>query len=383
MVRFLTSFTLEIDDPRIAAEEILEQLDIGHSLLSNSVGLLFCSLNCIVSGAAEAVCKALPFDVIGCTTHGIAVPGAMDENMLAVITLTSDEVLFSTGVSDPLDVNGERRIEELYQRLSAPPESSPSLMLICHSNPGCFPGDKVIEVLDRVSAGKPLFGTNALDETIGCRTPMIIHNGTVYSDRLALLLVHGAVESRFSIKSLPEMNIYGKPAFVTEVQGNRLIRINHMPAAKYMEQFGVIAQDKTNAIYGFPLLIDNHDGRGQKSCAIHGIEEDGALRCGIAIEKGAVLKLANQMQEEVLRGSEQLAKSLNNENGKKNHLIFSCFGKSAPLVDLKDEMALFQKNMEGKSYVFVYSGGEFCPVDNERGEILNGFHQYSIISLSF
>jgi hypothetical protein len=382
MIRFLTSFTLEIDDFRIAVDEILKQLDPGHSLLKNSAGLLFCSLDFILSGVAEAVCKALPFEVIGCTTHGITVSGAMDENMLAVIVLTSDEVFFRTGVSDPLGTEGETRIEELYRRLSGPLDSSPSLMLICHTSSDCFPGDKAMEILDHMSGGTPLFGTNALDETSGSRTPMVIHNGTVYSDRLALLLVCGAVESRFYIKALPEIKIYNKPAVITEVQGNRLISINNISAAEFMEQIGVISKDETNRLYGFPLLLDNHDGRGPKACAIYGIEEDGALRCGSVVAKGAVVKLASQMQEEVLRDSEQLIKSIKKENEKKGHLIFSCFGRSAPLVDLKDEMRLFQKHMKGKSYAFVYSRGEFCPVDNEQGELRNCFHQFSIISLS-
>jgi hypothetical protein len=382
MIQFLTSFTQEIDDPRIAAAEILNQLNSGPALLKYSVGLLFCSLDFILSGSAEEVCKTLPFEVIGCTTHGIAVPNAMGEHMLSVIALTSDEVFFKVGISDPLDTNGETRIEELYKRLSSLSDASPSLMLICHSNPKSLPGEKAMEVLDHVSGGMPLFGTNALDQTLDVRMPMIVHNGAFYSDRLALILVYGAIESRFYIKSLPEMNIYNKPAFATEVQGNRLISINNIPAADFMEQFGIISGDNINAVYGFPLLIDNHDGRGIKACGIYGTEEDRALRCGIAIAEGATLKLANQMREEVLRISEQLVELIKKDSDRKNHLIFSCFGKSAPLVDLKDEMRLFQENMEENSFVFVLSEGEFCPVAAEGGEVLNCFHQYSIISLS-
>jgi hypothetical protein len=383
MIRFLTAFTFEIDDPQLAAQEILEQLDAEHSLLKNSSALLFCSLGFVSSGAAEAVSKALPFELIGCTTHGIAASGTIGENMLALMVLTSDDSSFRIGVSDPLNADAERRITELYGRLSGPPECSPSLILVCHSNPDCFSGDKVVEVLDRLSGGTPLFGTNALDETFENRTPLIIHNGSSYSDRLALLLIcGGAVENRFNIKSLPALNIYSKPALVTGVQGSRLISINDIPAAEFMENFGIISGNKTDAVYGFPLLVDNHDGMGPKSCAIHNIEDGGVLRCGSAIAKGATLKLVNQMREEVLRNSEELIESIKKEGDKTNHLIFSCFGRSAPLVDLKEEMELFQKHMEGRSYMFIYSGGEFCPAHNEQGETRNSFHQFSVISLS-
>jgi hypothetical protein len=151
-----------------------------------------------------------------------------------------------------------------------------------------------------------------------------------------------------------------------------------------MEKAGIISDGKINAaIYGFPLLVNNNDGTGVKSCAIHSIEEGGVLRCGSAIAEGATLKLVNQMQEEVLCSSGSFAQSLKEKNGGKAHMIFSCFGRSAPLVDVKDEMILFKKNMEGTSYVFVYSGGEFCPVYDEQGGIHNRFHQFSVISASF
>jgi hypothetical protein len=383
MIRLLTAFTFEIDDPPLAAEEILKQLDVEHSLLKNSAGFLFCSLGFIPSGAAAAVARALPFETIGCTTHGIAMPGIMGENMLAAVVLTSGDVSFRTGLSDPLDADGETRIQELYGRLSAPPEGPPSLILVSHSNPAHFSGDRVLEILDRLSGGTPVFGTNALDETIENRTPLIIYNGKSYADRLALLTMRGAVESRFTVKSLPAMNFYTKPAVVTEVRGSKLVSINNMPAVEFMEKLGIISQNRVNAVYGFPLLIDNHDGKGPRSCAIHSIEDGGVLRCGSAIVEGAALKLVSQMQDEVLRGSEQLAESIKKEGAEKNHLIFSCFGRSAPLVDMKDEMGLFQKHLEGLPYVFIYSGGEFCPVRNEQGGIHNCFHQFSIISASF
>jgi hypothetical protein len=383
MIRFLTAFTFEIDEPQLAAQEILEQLDPEHSLLKNSAGLLFCSLDFVFSGAAEAVSKALPLEVIGCTTHGIAAPGIVSENTLALVVLTSDDTIFKTGVSDPLNVAGEERIKDLYQRLSRSLESPPSLILVCHSNPESFPGDRVVDVFNRVSGGIPLFGTNALDETPENRTPLIIYNGIPYSDRLAFLLIcDGAVETQFNIKSLPTLNIYTKPAFVTEVQDNRLISINDTPAVEFMEKIGIISRNRVNAVYGFPLLIDNHDGAGPKSCAIHSIEDGGVLRCGSAIVKGATLQLASQMQEEVLRNSEELIELLKKAEDKTIHLIFSCFGRSAPLVDLKEEMELFQKHMEERSYMFIYSGGEFCPVYDEQGKIRNSFHQFSVISIS-
>jgi hypothetical protein len=385
MVRLLTAFTFEIDDPRLAADEIRKQLDTEHSLLKNSAGFFFCSLDFISSGAAAAVSKALPFETIGCTTNGIAVPGAMSEVMLAAVVITSDEIFFKTGVSDSFNTEGETRIRELYEGLAGSPESSPSLIFVCHSYPSCISGDRVVNILDRISGGTPVFGTNALDVTSERRMAMILHNGRAYSDRLALLTVCGGVlENRFTVKPLPALSYYSQPALATAARDNLLISINNMSAVEFMEKLGIVSDGQINAaLYGFPLLVDNNDGTGLKSCAIHGIEEGGILRCGSAIAEGATLKLVNQMQAEVLHSSEQFIESIKKESGKKPHLVFSCFGRSAALVDMKDEMRLFQKNMEGISYAFIYSGGEFCPVYDKQGGIHNCFQQFSIISVSF
>jgi hypothetical protein len=235
-------------------------LDPEHSLLSNSVGLLFCSRDFVFSGAVEAVSKALPFETIGCATSGIAVPGATGEALLTVAALTSDEVVFKTGVSDSLKMDGEPRIRELYERLGGSAESAPSLLFVCHSNPEGFAGDTVMRILDSASGGAPVFGTNALDETFGSLPRLVIHNGRSYSDRLVLLaLCGGKLESRFDSQSLPAMNIHRQPALVTEAQDNRIISINNMPAAEFMEKNGVISEGRINALHGFPLLVNNND----------------------------------------------------------------------------------------------------------------------------
>jgi hypothetical protein len=384
MIRFLTAFTFEIDNPQIASAEIMEQLEAGHSLLKNSAGFLFCSREFIPAGVMEAVSRALPFEVIGCTTHGVAVPGAMGEIMLAVAVLTSDESSFRVGLSDPLDADQENRIGELYGRLSGGGlRSLPSLMFLCYPSSVGFTGDRVAGVLHRLSGGRPLFGTNALDETIGDPLPLVFHNGTAYPDRMALLLLYGPAESRFYVDPLPEMAIYSRPVTVTEARGNRIISINNRPALEFVENLVSVSGDKMNAVYGFPLLVDNHDGAGPNPCGIYRVEEGGVLCCGKVINIGAAVKVISQVQERVLRSSAEFAELIKKENHGKNHLIFSCFGRSTPLVDLKDEMELFQKHMRGTPYMFIYSRGEFCPVYEKSGGIRDCFHQFSLVSASF
>jgi hypothetical protein len=312
---------------------------------------------------------------------GAAVPGASGEVMLAAAALTSDEALFAAGLSAPLEDSEEGRITELYRHVSAALESPPSLIFVIHPNLINFAGDRVAAVLDRLSGGTPLFGAVALDEAVGSRSPLIIHNGAAYSDRVSLLLV-SAGKSRFYAESLPATETRSRPAIVTGAQGNRLISVDNIPAAVFMEKAGIISGGKLNAVCAFPLLIDNYDGEGPKLCAIHGIEGN-ILRCGSTVTTGAALKIGNPGKDDVSRSMTRLTDSIKKENSRSGHLVFSCYGRIMPLVDMKDEMEAFQKQMEGLSYLFVSVGGEFCPVYDREGRALNRFHQYSIISAGF
>jgi small ligand-binding sensory domain FIST len=149
-----------------------------------------------------------------------------------------------------------------------------------------------------------------------------------------------------------------------------------------MERAGIISGDSLNAAAAFPLLIDNHDGAGPKLCAIHNIEGS-VLRCGSTIVTGAALKIGNPGKNDVLQSMARLTGLIKKESSGNWHLVFSCYGRSITMVDLKDEMEAFQKQMEGLSYIYISSGGEFGPVYDRGGGILNRFHQYSIISASF
>ncbi|MDR3233608.1 MAG: hypothetical protein LBT46_08110, partial [Planctomycetaceae bacterium] len=85
------AYTNEIDDPDVAAAEITEQLK-DKKLLKNSVGIIACYFEFIETGVVEAICKTLPFDVIGCSVMGSAVNAAGSMEQLSLTILTGDDV---------------------------------------------------------------------------------------------------------------------------------------------------------------------------------------------------------------------------------------------------------------------------------------------------
>jgi hypothetical protein len=63
-------------------------------------------------------------------------------------------------------------------------------------------------------------------------------------------------------------------------------------------------------------------------------------------------------------------------------LIFSCVSRSIILTNLEDEMKAIGEELKDPAfpYMLVYSGGEICPIHNEKGAPVNQYHNYAIIS---
>jgi hypothetical protein len=386
MIKMLTAYTLELDDPEAAVNEIAEQLDIKNALLKNSVGLLFCYADFVSAGIAEAVCKALPFDVVGCTTQGIVVRGVAEMNMLALAVLTSDETEFSAGLSDPLGQDLEGRVEEAYRKTSDQLKTPPSLIFTFFPQRHNISGDILVAVLNGVSGGKPVFGSVALDVTTKSRDPLTIHNGTAYGDRMVLVLFSSpdaALEPRFAIDSISDRKFHSQSALVTASDNNRIISINNMPATAYLEQVGLMQNGAHELLFAFPLAVDEHKGGKPKLCTAYAVDSGGSLICGSTIAEGSTLNIGTSTAENVLITASSMAGKVRAERNWNGLFIIACFSRNIVLLDPGDEIELIRKQMEDSPfpYIFLYAAGEICPeYDDKAGEPRNQYHQYSIIS---
>jgi hypothetical protein len=377
----LTVHTFEIEDADAAVRDIHEQLQNQGGLLKNTVGLLFCYLDFIKSGTAEAVSKALPFDTLGCTTLGAAMPGAMGDIILSLTVLTSDDVEFHTGLSEPLIEDEEARIVKAYRELAASLRDPPSLIFIITPTLNNLAGDVVVNVLDRESRGAPIFGDCALDADTKTRTPKTIYKGTAYADRMPILLFSGNLAPQFFVNSVWEYNIYTQKALITEAEGNRMISVNHIPAAEYMRKIGLITEARLDMLFVFPLAIGAGDDAPSKLFIIYTINDDGSLTCSANTPVGSTIYIGSPSSGEVINSAKNITGAVKKTGGEAT-LIFSCFSRSVILTNPRDEMDAVQEEFKDSTlpYVFVYSGGETCPVYSEKGCIVNQYHNFVIVS---
>ncbi|MDR3200113.1 MAG: FIST C-terminal domain-containing protein [Spirochaetales bacterium] len=372
---------MDPDDTVKAVESILKQLDLKHNLLKNSVGLLFCYVDFLTSGMVKELSSRLPFEVVGCTSLGFSVPGAAEEIMFILMVLTSDDVEFSTGISEPLAQNAEERIAELYRRTAGERTAKPALVFTFPPLIHNLSGNTVVDVLDRVSGGSPIIGGVAEDAGVAIRSPQTIYNGSAYPDRLPLLLIFGDVKVRFLLDFLPGEMIFNQQAVITKAEGNRLISLDNMPAAAFMEKIGLIRKGMIDVLYAFPISVDYHDGLEPRVFTIYNVNDDGSLTSGSSIPPGGTLRIGSVTSDLVMESAVHITELIKKGAAREGVLIFSCFSRSLACEDPNAELKLVNKQLESfpAPYIFLYVSGEICPVYTEQKDLINRFHQYTIV----
>lgn len=380
MIHTMTGYVLEADEPETAVNELLMQIDLA-SLRTHSIGLLSCYLDFADSGIAAAISRAMPFPVIGCTTPGSVVPGYADMLMLSLIVLTSDDVAFQAALSAPLCIRPEESLTALYRDAAAKSTFDPVMLLAYQPMMPSLSGDFVADCLGAASGNLPVFGTISLDVQVDVNRPLVFFNGESYTDRLALLVISGNTRPRFFVRSFPVERTLRQRATITQTAGNRMITINDMPAATYMEKAGLIQDGRFSGGYmAIPVAIDYHDGTPPKACSFFGTDPDGAIICGSEVPAGVTLAFGSLNHADVMQTTSALLEDAMRGGGNVM-ILFSCFSRNMVLNSPMAEMELvLQKTAASMPFIFVYSGGELCPLYNQSGHPANRYHNYSIIA---
>jgi len=385
MVKTLTAHTLELDDEKAAVAEILEQLDLKNRLQKNSVGIMTCYLEFMETGIVKAVCDALPFPVLGINTLSVAMNDAADQMLLGLTVLTSDDVVFSTALSETLGKEPGGAIRDLYNKAAEGLPDKPSLIMAFTPILMQLGGDTVVEQLDAVSGGIPIFGTLAIDFTTQIRDPRIIFQGETWNDRIGIILFSGNVKAEFSVTSVSNEKILQQRAIITKSAGNVLIEVNDMPVMQYFETLGLAMNGEFfGSASQIPLIVDFNDTIKPVTRTIMVKLPDGKLVCGGAVPVGCSLAVGSIDTEDVLKTTSEAAKKLvmANQDG---ILLFSCVVRNFALgLDTQAELKTIQNSLgKDRAYMFAYSGGEICPVKTSDGKLKNRFHNVSLISCSF
>jgi hypothetical protein len=385
MIKALTAYTCEVDDAESAVSEILEQLRPGSGLLKNSVGILTCYADFISSGTVREICAALPFDVVGSTTLGNAVPGSKDKIMLSMMVLTSDDVSFSSVLTAPLTTEDEGVLKLAYDE-AAGIGGRPALILCFAPLLVSASGDFFADTMSKIAGGTPLFGMLAVDHNDDYHESQVIHNGGAYSDRCAFALVKGDIDPRFFIGSLVMKKRFGHKCVVTASQGNRLQTVNNIPVSDYLLSLGLRKSDDGTiaGINAFPFIVDYNDGSATVVRSAFATTPEGYAVCGGNLPAGATLTVGSLDADDVLETTAEAISSAVSAKRPECLIIFSCVGRYYtmdynPMGEIEKIQSILDET--GIPYHAAYSGSELCPVSgsNSGNTAINRNHNDTIV----
>jgi hypothetical protein len=392
MIKALTLSTGEIDDVEAAVADITGQLNAEENLLQNSIGLVSCYYDFIESGVVAALRDALPFEFVGVTTLGAASPAANGLEDLTLFILTSDDVSFTTGLTEPITGENEdviaRGYAAAFERSGKP--GKPTLMLSYAPLLLNVGGDFFVNTLSKASEGTPNFGTLAVDNSIDYHNSYVIYNGEAYKDRLALVLIHGEVKPKFYLASLSKEKIFREKGVVTASKGNQLQMINGISVEEYLLSLG-LTKGEDGAIVGvnsYPFIVDYNDGTTPVVRVMFAITPEGYAVCGGDIPEGATLTVGSIDGDEVVKATSDKLHEIPADGRPDALLIFSCIGRYFSLGYEAEREADEVKRLldgNGAAYVMTYSGGEICPTyaTDDTEATTNRFHNDTFVVCAF
>jgi hypothetical protein len=381
MIKTFIAKTTEVDDLKTAIEEIQSQLG-QDSLLKNTIGIVACHYEFVLSGLLKGVCEALPFDVVGTISPSQSVADVSDSLLLTLMVMTSDDVEFVKVLTPSLESEAGKVIAESYQ--SAARAEKPGLILTFAPFMLQNSGDEYVSVIAEASGGVPCFGTLAVDDTAEFTYCYMLCNGEHYRDKMAMILLYGNVHPKFFIANISDSKILEKTAVVTKSSGHVLMEVNERPVVEFFEDLGLTKASETQyAMSSLPFMIDYNDGTPKVSKIFIMLTPEKYALCAGAIPQGSTLYIASTDKDDVLLTTGKAVDVLLNDIQNSSALmVYSCISRSMTLgAEQFKEMELLRQKIGTKlPFMMACSGGEICPTQVSDNKAINRFHNNAFIA---
>ncbi len=388
MIKCASVYTFEIDDCEKAYSEIAEQLESKVTLLENSVGIVMCHTEFILSGALKYICEKLPFDVVGVTTASQAVNDTVGELMLSVFVMTSDDVIFKAGLTESLEDDVEGPTRAAYAKASEGMTEQPKLALVFPPLILKYAGDVYPNLWSEILPNTPNFGTLAIDDTVSFGDSETVFNGDNSKTQMSFVLCYGNINPRFSIGALPEENIMPYQGEVTNSDGPFVSEINNINAYKYFEELGFANNGApTDSFLFVPFLIDlkkraDYDGIPVMR-VLASFTEDGTAVFRGNVDENSIFTLSRCTEDNIVSTAVDKVKEINELSDVHGVLSFSCIIRRMVLGTntLKELENVHSEISSDIPFMMGYAGGEVCPTSLKDGKPANRFHNYSMVNL--
>lgn len=392
--------TAEIDDMRLAADELVAALGEKLALQKNSCGILYYDFETPAEELAGLLEERLGFPVFGgsalATLDGVR---GYHEMEVLLTVLTADDCEFSVVVTDLLtrddrDEMAVRAFEEARGKLTMPL----GLIMTLWPNTTDITFDSALACISKVSGHIPIIG-GAPSSEAGTRGTVV--KGYFRAENQAiLLLIAGNIRPIFSLANVVT-KFPGRTGTVTEVEQGVVYKIDDLTFSQYMETYGKEIRDLLDGassmfFHQYPLLLEDSgvsDGVPYVRSINRVDRENGSGIAFADIPLGSRISLAMLQREDIGHSTRQgmetlvrrIAENTTDDYRYSTVLCVSCAARHLTMNPYYGEEgdAIRERLPAGMSLAGFYASGEFCPTSVREGAANNRVHNSSITFCAF
>jgi hypothetical protein len=365
-MKIITAYTYQIDDINAAVADIRTQIGEENFEPSHTFGVFSCHYEFVLSGAAEAICRSLPFTVCGATSSLIGTNKADDKLIFTIMIVSGDEI---TGTradkTPPLPVGSDPTAA--FADIFKEEEEKAALVYVFAPDFMAVSGDELCNAYNKTGYGAPLFGTYSVDDS-----PMFNEECFVYSkggfsrEAITFLRIYGDIKPIVGVCSIPEGKILLKKGIVTASSKNNVIAISGEPASEFLQNFGLASQlEASGAISALSLIANTPGSDEYYSRTLLGINEDGSAVTGGDLAENEQIRIGLFDREGMLNAAYNLLEDI--MQGKKINALFihACATRTVALgAQEHDEIYLTRETVGEVNFLLSYAGGEIAPRKN-------------------
>ena len=309
--------------------------------------------------------------IVGCSTAGIILSSSIETRGIAVLTISSDDILFGIGSVERLDQQDTQRAGNLLARNTLADFGRHSRQAFVLFVDGRLENNSVLlkgiqEILGNVF---PILGAGSCDNFHFADTFQIFQDNVLTNAAVGLLI---GGHANVGIGCHHGWRPLGKPRIVDHAEGNVIRTINGKAASSlYQEYFGDEVENLSSGRFGqmsilYPLGVFVEGSHEYLLRNTVSIREDGSIVCQGDVPQGAEvhIMIGNKdfCKHAAIRAAEEAKKNL---LGKEPSLILIL--ESMARLKLLGRMAFEEiRNVseifgEDVPLIGMYANGEFSP----------------------
>ncbi len=335
--------------------------------------------------------------IIGCSTAGeITEEGTAKQQSIAVMLIASDNVQFTTAVSEDLTKDSELAGGELSGQLKAGTEPDLEKLILMFIDGLRGNGSATLRgINNKLNNAIPVVGGTAGDDDEFKQTYQY-HQGSVYTDSVVGVLMSGNLKIGIGVKH--GWTAVGLPGLVTEADGSIIRTIDNKEAIDFYTKY--LGEDEVKNLrkqtlgqlaLSYPLGFKDADTGEMLLRAPFSVGSDGSITCGGEIPEGSYVQIMVGDREDIIKAAKEATlTAVTSYQGEQPEacLIFNChvrknfFGSKA---DTESEMDTV-KSVLGKKIPTLgfYTYSEIAPIRktmNNESELFPQFHNETIVVL--